>query len=176
MTGVINIHIDGGSEPLWENSTESDKLRDLINKSDHNSLLNERASLQIGDETIEKMIKDIMPKGNDDSPVDPSVAPKTSTENQELVEISLDISKRDAHFNIEYQDPPFLDQKKKIIREEDNYPRRILIVDDDAYNAQFLAMELELVLEKLNLPVNLIEICHDGVSAVQMFEKSFAKM
>jgi len=45
----------------------------------------------------------------------------------------------------------FPDQKNNKIREEDNKPRRILIVDDDAYNAAFLAMELEPVLEKNNL-------------------------
>jgi len=51
-----------------------------------------------------------------------------------------------------------------------------MIVDDDAYNAQFLAMELEQVLEKLNVPINVVDICHDGVNALQMFEKSITKM
>jgi hypothetical protein len=41
-----------------------------------------------------------------------------------------------------------------------------MIVDDDAYNAHFLTMEMEMVLEKLNLPLDLIENYFDGESAV----------
>jgi len=41
-----------------------------------------------------------------------------------------------------------------------------MIVDDDAYNAEFLRMEMEPVLEKFGLPVDLIDKCYDGESAV----------
>ncbi len=41
-----------------------------------------------------------------------------------------------------------------------------MIVDDDAYNAHFLTMEMEMVLEKFCLPVKLIDKCYDGESAV----------
>lgn len=41
-----------------------------------------------------------------------------------------------------------------------------MIVDDDAYNAHFLTMEMEMVLEKFNLPLDLIDKGFDGESAV----------
>lgn len=41
-----------------------------------------------------------------------------------------------------------------------------MIVDDDAYNAHFLTMEMEMVLEKFGLPVDLIDKGYDGESAV----------
>lgn len=41
-----------------------------------------------------------------------------------------------------------------------------MIVDDDAYNAAFLTMEMEPVLEKFGLPAELIDKCYDGESAV----------
>ena len=66
-------------------------------------------------------------------------------ENQSLREIQLNISK------------PFVDE---------NFPKRIMIVDDDAYSAAFLTMEMEPVLEKFGLPVDLIDKCYSGESAV----------
>ena len=41
-----------------------------------------------------------------------------------------------------------------------------MIVDDDAYNAHFLKIEMEMVLEKFNLPLKLIDQGFDGESAV----------
>jgi len=71
----------------------------MINKSDHSSLLFERAMPSFGEETIDKMIKDIMPSIKEDSPLDPSMLPKTSIENQDnLIEISIDMSKREVPF------------------------------------------------------------------------------
>ena len=55
-------------------------------------------------------------------------------------------------------------------------PKRILIVDDDAYNAAFLTMEMESVLEKLGLPTDIIEMCYDGESAINSFKKSLDNM
>jgi hypothetical protein len=41
-----------------------------------------------------------------------------------------------------------------------------LIVDDDAFNAAFLTMEMEPVLEMFGLPVDIIDMCYDGENAV----------
>jgi hypothetical protein len=41
-----------------------------------------------------------------------------------------------------------------------------MIVDDDAWNAHFLTMEMEMVLEKFELPLGLIDKAIDGESAV----------
>ncbi len=41
-----------------------------------------------------------------------------------------------------------------------------MIVDDDAYNAHFLKMEMKMVLEKFSLPLKLIDKAFDGESAV----------
>ena len=41
-----------------------------------------------------------------------------------------------------------------------------MIVDDDAFNSHFLTNEMEMVLEKFDLPLNLIDKGYNGESAV----------
>lgn len=91
-------------------------------------------------------------------------------ESQSLREIQLNLSKREDPF-IDLEEnalaQPFpIKKKRDQILSKDNLPQRILIVDDDAYNAAFLIMEMEPVLEKFGLPADLIDMCYDGENAV----------
>ncbi len=115
-----------------------------------------------------------MPIVNGDSIADPSdlssksISKASPVESQSLREIELNLVKHtDPFIDEKENDVPFQDKKKRdLIPAKDNFPKRILIVDDNAYNAAFLAMEMEPVLEKFGLPFDLIDICYDGESAV----------
>jgi CheY-like chemotaxis protein len=49
-------------------------------------------------------------------------------------------------------------------------PQRILIVDDDAFNLEFLKVEMEHILDLKGLPRSLIDVCIDGQEAVDCVE------